>query len=487
MSKTDNIIQDAGVYSGSLLLTQFVTMAAAVITRHFLGPVQMGVWSLVQVILNYSEYAALGTLTAVTLEIPYYYGKGDGEKAASIKNTVFSFSVISSLFVACGVLIYAFYRRQALKEEFFYGLLFAAGLILLQKLNGLLISLLRAYKHFSLAGRQMIYSALVNAFLIAALSSRFRLYGFMTAMALSFVFNIVFILKNADIRFRLAIKWAELVSLVRFGLPPMAIAMFSTFFETIDRLIISRYLGFEALGLYSIALMAYAYINSVPNAIGIVMIPNIQEKFGRTENKSDLKGYLQKSDLVYSAFIPALIALGWFLAPLAIHGFLPKFTGGILAMRLLMLSGYFVALSQAYSQFIYVIRRHMALLPMFAFSCSVSALLNWIAVRQGAGIEGVAAATTLAMLAHFTLIQAYASSHVFSFIEMAKNYVVAILKFILMTVLLFAIDRWVRLPNPFINPMLQTGIFMAAYSPFLIDAEKKFHFISLLRERIGKR
>ncbi len=260
MSRGKDVVKDAGMYSAVSFMSQFVNVVSAILMRRFLGPLQVGIWSFMQVILNYSEYANLGTTNAIIREIPFYNGKGDVERSERIKNTVLSFSLCASLVVSAGIIGYALWRQSVLPEGMFYALLITSGLVLLQRFNSLLLNILRAYKRFDIAAKQMFYSAAVNALLIALLAYRYKLYGFMFAMCLSFVFNIVYILKNERISFRFSVHAHELRPLIAYGFPMMVISIFGTLFDTIDRIMITKFLGLEALGLYSIALMTSTYI-----------------------------------------------------------------------------------------------------------------------------------------------------------------------------------------------------------------------------------
>ncbi len=486
MSRTRQIISDAGDYTSAALLTQFVTVIAAVLTRRFLGPSQMGVWVLVQIILTYANYTHLGTLDAIAREIPFYIGKKDEWRAEKIKNTVFSFSIMTALIVSLGVMAYAFLWRTHLQIAVFYGLLITAALVILQRLNTLLICLVRAFKYFELAGKLTFFSAVVNMILISFLSYRYKLYGFMAAMTLSFIFNIAYVHLKKNFHFRYSLSGVELKPLIAYGFPLMLLAFFSTIFETIDRLMVARFLGLEALGLYSIALMAYGYLQSVPNSISIVMIPNLHEKFGQTENKHDLKSYLLKSDSVFSVVMPVLIGAGWFLAPLLIGIVLPKFKEGIDALRLLILSAYFIGVGMAYTLFIYAIKKHWALFPLNIIAALFAVLFNWIAIQKGWGIAGVAGATTIATLFYFTMVYIYAAREVYSLQEGLKEYAVIVFKFICMSLLLFSLKNWVNFSSSLITAIAQTILYGACCWPFLWRINKKFEIFSIWFNKFKK-
>lgn len=484
MSKSKQILGDIGFYSSSIVLTQVVTVVAAVMMRHFLGPTQVGVWSFIQIVLMYAEYSSLGTMNTIAFEIPFYNGKGQAQKAERIKNTVFTFSLLSSLLFSAGLFLYALCRRQTLPPQLFYAFLFAAVLVLLQRINGLFIALLRAYKYFTLAGKQMFFSSIVNACLIGILSAKFKLYGFMVAMVFSFAFNIFYILKNIRFYFKFSLDLRELGSLIRYGFPLMIVALLGTFYETIDRMMITKFLGFESLGLYSIALMASSYIFSIPNSIGIVVVPNMQERYGQSEDKHDLKGYIDKSNLVFSCLIPVLIGMGWFLVPYVVRTLLPKFIDGIPALRWLVLGGYFLAAGQTYSQFIYTIRRHFVLIPFSILSCGLAALFIWLAIRRGYGIEGVAGATVIAIACHFTFLYIYVASHIYSKGEAIRHYLGLAAKFFYMIVALLSVKIFIMTPFLSLTTALQAGVYLLVYVPFLSEVNKKFGVFSMLREKM---
>ncbi len=479
MSRAQNIVKDVAFYTSSVMLTQLVTVIVALLTRRFLGPVQFGVWAFVQTILMYSEHSHLGTLSAVSREIPFYKGKNDAEKVDVIKNTVFSFSIVTSLVTSVAIAGYALWSKAKMPKELFVGFMVISAIIPLQRYNNLLVSLLRAYKRFFLAGRQAFLSAVLNAFLVAVLSYFYKLYGFMTGIGLSLLFNIVYIHCHEKMNFRFQMRRTELVGLVRYGVPLMLIAFLGTVFETSGRLVITKWMGFEALGHYSIALLVMSYIYSIPNSISIVLVPNLHEKFGVRENKKDLKGYLEKANTVFSALAVFLTGLVWFGGPIMVQLFLPAYETGLPAMRLLVLGMYFMTLAQAYGQFIYAVRKHMSLFYLYGLSCVMMFGFNWFfGVRLGKGIEGVALASSLVMVLHWSFIYAYVSLQVKSLYESITSYFVLVGKFGLMLLFLFVIGKYST------NAFLGLVLFQFLCIPFALAAVHKLGLMPALRQKL---
>lgn len=471
--KSKEIINQAGSYTFSFLVTQLVSVVGGFLMRHFLGPLQTGVWSLMQVVLSYVDYSTLGATYAISVEIPLRRGQGKEVEVTRLKDVMMSFSFLMSFLTALGVLAYAFILKSSLSQEIFFGLIITAALVVLQQLNNVLISLLRAYKQFELAGKQMMISSVVNLILLSLLSHWFRLYGFMIAMTLSFIFNILFIYFHQPMSFRWNLNRIDLFSLIRFGFPLMFLTLLSTLFLTIDRIMVARFLGMESLGYYSIALMTSGFVFSFPNSIGIVMIPNVSEKFGETSNMADLKGYLEKSNLFFGNMMPFLVGAAWFAVPLAISILIPKFNPGIEAMKYLVLGAFFLAAAQPYLNFIVVVKKHILLAPIASLSCIFSIGAIFLSVRAGMGIEGVAMATAASLFLNFTLFYFFVSRYVFSRREILGEYGWLLIKFVLMFFMLLVVDQNIKTGSFWTTSLLKLFAYILILSPLLFEVEKK--------------
>lgn len=477
----NSITRHAISYSSATLVTQLVGLAAAVLSRRFLGPVSIGVWAVVQVVVEYSAYSSLGVSEAAPREIPFYKGKGDEAAAERVKNAVFSFATASAVVVAALVSAFALSRRPFLSEEMFWGLLFASAIIVLQRVNNLLVTLLRAYKEFALAGRQMTLSAVVNAVLTAVLAYRFRFYGFMAALCLSFVFNIVYILWKSRIRIAPCFELKEGWALVRYGLPLQLLGVINTFLGSIDRILIAALLGFRDVGLYGVAVMGYSYLAGLPNAVATVLVPHFHEEFGKRQNPRELLGYLQKSSRAFSELMIVLVGCGWFLSPLFIRWALPEFAEAVPAAQWMMLGSYFLALTHPYSTFLIVIKRH---LPLFGVLGVLSALALAVyppAVLSPYGIQAVAIAGACLALLRFLMVYFLASRQVHEGTESTRELTGVLLRFAALAALIAAFEfLFARLPE-LLRPPAQTALFLAASWPLCSGLYQKLLAFRSLR------
>ncbi len=486
MSKKKEIFKQIGIYSGSTQLAQLITLVAAILSRRFLGPLQTGIWSVLQIIVDYSKYSTMGTMEVVTREIPYLIGKGEPAKAEKIKNIAFSFILSTSIFIAVCIALFSFLCRNFFSQEITYGLLSVSVLIVLQRINNLLISLLRCYKKFEVEAGLMIVSAMVNAVLVAFLTYCFKIYGFIWAMILSFLFNIIYILWRFNFHFGWEYNGSELKKIMSYGLPLMIIGVLMLGIRSADKIVIVKMAGFEVLGLYSIALMACSYVSNFSVSIAIVFLPHLQERIALHKNIQELEGYLHKSSLTYVAIMPVLIGLVWIFAPVAIHFVLPKFILGIEAMKILSLSTFFVALTQPYQDLLIGLKKHMFLFPVLSFVLVLSFAVDYWVIHAGFGIMGVAAATSLIVLFNFSVIYFLATQQYTDFRKAAIKYVHFVSFAVYFFFIFYALDRWATRSGNLVQTILfQTVIFIISYIPVLVILNRELSIFTMLRQKIS--
>jgi O-antigen/teichoic acid export membrane protein len=473
-SSKAEILGQTSRYLIGTALTQFISAAATILTRRFLGPVQMGVWALLQVVVKYSSYSTIGTTAATQREIPFWLGKGDKKKAEAIKDTFFTYGVASSAVIAAFLCLGALFFKERLRTELYWGLLIVSAMIVLQRLNNILITLLRATKNFKLASKQMVVSAVVNAVLITALAYYFRIYGYILGMCASFLFNIFYMLCSEPFHLKWHLDTKELKALALYGMPLLILGLVNTAFMSIDRFMIAGLLGLRELGLYGIALLASSYAAQFPNAVSVVLIPNFHERFGRSEDPSSLKNFTLKSADVFCDTMPALIGGGWFFCDWAVRWALPEFSEGITALKYLLLSSFFLAIQQPYYTFMIAVKRHWILVPVLLAVCLAAFGLNWTFIRAGWGICGIALAASFILFLKFSLNYFLAAGQLYSKGEALRHFMSLAGKFLVMCVLLFILDRIPGIGKGLWGSTLRYAVFLLAYTPSLLKFAKDY-------------
>lgn len=485
MSLAGKIAGEFASYSMSYLFMQGITIVLALFIRHTLGPEQMGVWVGLQVLLSYSKYSNLGLGNAAGREIPFEKGRGHLERAERIRNSSYTFTLVSAAVLSVVMVAGAVFFRRRYGDLFFYSLLSLAALSFFQRASTFCISLLRAEKQFSFINRFNVLSALVNAGLTVGLIMAFGLYGYYAAMILSFVFNFYYVRCFSGVKFGLSWEWRELGPLFTMGLGLIASNALFTFFCSVDKISIGSFLGFKELGLYSLLIMVSSLVIAFPNNLGIIVFPYLNEMHGSSSDQNRLRKLVTYPTFFMAIYVPMVIGLIWIFGSPLVQLFLPKYAEGIPAMKIGLFATLFMILSSNMADALITFKKYLWTLPIQA---AIGGLLFIGCVRvisYGAGITEVAWLMTCGFLTLYVLYAAIVLREIYSW----RETFVAILKVVvcagysLAALILF--DRlW---PGTSLGSIAlrSIGIF-AAFLPLIVLGEHEFGTSRILAGLVQK-
>ena len=485
MTKRKEIMKDAGIYVFSSYIAQFLDIVNGILMRRFLGPSSMGVWAFLQVIQNYAKHSSLGITTATARDVPYFRQKGDTAKVEEVKNLVYSFTVTTAIASAAVIVAFALWHRKNYSPAIFYGLLVVAALVILQRLYNLYVVLLRAHKEFMLTGILNIVSSFGTLLWTVVLTWKFQLYGFFAGMILNYVLLIFLIRAKTAYRFNLFFSWKAFLPLLSLGSAVLISDILRSILTSIDRLTVAKYLGFEALGIYSVALMADNYLYSLPNMFGVIFFPHFQEAFAKKDDPKDLEKYLKQPTLVLACIFPLLIGLVWCAADWIVPWLLPQYSTGIPALKILSLGSFFFAISHSYSTFLLTVKKHWLLIPIHGICCLFGFGINLWFIHWGWKLEGVAAAEGLIAAFYFFLLASVVLKHLCGWRQIAQFLLPIAGFFCYFSLVLIGVER-LPLPGPvFIQCILNYAIFCAAMLPVLFWGEKKSGVLSTFKGMVS--
>ena len=102
---------------------------------------------------------------------------------------------------------------------------------------------------------------------------------------------------------------------------------------------------------------------------------------------------------------------------------------------------------------------------------------------MGFGINGVALATTAALLINFLLLYFFISKRLFSRSETAVIFMKVMYKFILMLAVLLVLDRLINFNSQAAEMLVKLAVFCALSTPFLIALNRKFDLLELFKKK----
>lgn len=407
----DQIIKDSSRFIASSYLGNITGIITGIVTRKFLGPTFMGVWSYIQVIQYYSGLSQLGILSAAERELPYYFGKGDRARSDKIKNNAFAFTFIVSILIFFGLVAYAFGVKHRVSTPYFYGLLTVAVLAFGGQYGLFYTVLLRAHKNFSVLSQAKVLFALTWLVLTLSLVIPFNIYGIYLVAVVVMIVNISFCYYKTRYPLKFELDLRELKRLFVIGAPLILLSVGIISIRNIDKIFIANMLGSKELGYYSIAIMVNDYIISIPATFSIVMFPRFQESYALKDNIVDIQNFVNTPTEILSYFIAIIIGFAFFILPPMVMLILPRYIEGITALNILLFGAFFISLTHMSNQFLITLNKQIYMVPLVFFVVAIGGLLNYLFIKLGHGINGVALGTGIAYLLYYFLVLGYAMLH----------------------------------------------------------------------------
>lgn len=398
------IWQDFFVYSAGSYISQGLGVLTGFLLRTFLEPYYMGIWQGLNIIKNYTSYTNLGVSRSAAREIAYLRGKSEEIKSEILKNVGFTFTFIAISLVGIGCMLIALFLRKSINNYLFWGLLSMSLIVMLERMESYIVTILRAKKKFYFESLVKIINAFLYLIFVLLMVKNFKLYGLYLSNIFIYLISIILLVNLAKERFKFLLLKEELKRLVKIGGPLVLLGFMSVNLISIDRIVVIKMLGAKKLGFYSIATMMGNLIYNISNMAGIVLYPRFQELYGRYNEKKEVYIMMKKIIKFLVGPLSILVMVGIWFFPYLIKVFIPKYIEGITAMKILLIGMYFLSLSIFCGHFLITINKQVISLFICSIAIFINLILNVSFIKLGFDIEGVALATSVSYFIYFIFL-----------------------------------------------------------------------------------
>ena len=186
--------------------------------------------------------------------------------------------------------------------------------------------------------------------------------------------------------------------------------------------------------------MANNFIFSFPQAFAIVMIPRFHYRFGKTGDPLALEPFVRRPLLALSCIIPIFCGVAFLLMPPVVHWLLPRYVSGLAAMKILLIGTFFISLAHMPNQFLIALDKQANTARFLLVLVAIAAALDYLFIRLGMGIEGVALGTVITYLLYYTGLLSYALRHYLTWPEVGQFFLRSVVPGILIFCVLFSSD-----------------------------------------------
>jgi O-antigen/teichoic acid export membrane protein len=408
------LVRDASGYMAATYISQALAFGIGVVTKGLLGPVDLGIWTLLLAILSFLGLLEFGVIQAANKEIAYALSKGDEEAAERFKRVQFSFVALTGLVGGLGLAGYACLSAQTHSEKMTLGLLAIALVLPLSQLHMGQVTVYWANREFSVTGLLTVFETVLAGTAGLFLVWRLGVAGQVTAFFVILLVKIGVLAQwaRANRRLQLRFSWdaRTLKHLLKVGVPLQINNLANVLKLSGTVFVISHYLGTQAVGLYSLALSVQNFIYWTPNAFSIVMFPRFQERYAAsTDQAAALHSYLVKPVVGLAFFLlPLLISATYFLVPPLINHALPAYKPSIPVLAAMLAGTFFLCLEHMPAQFMMTANRLWQRVTLSMLSLVLLAACLGMAIARDWTLVGFVATLSLANIASFLIAFAYA-------------------------------------------------------------------------------
>lgn len=380
--------------SSMLLIPDLIKIITTVISSIFLakifGPERLGIYAAAALAMTYGTLLHLGIKNGAGLQVPFFIGKGEFNFADQcVNSSITGILAILFLFTApFGFLIYYFVDNY----ELMVGLYLTWISLFLYEIYNMAEAKARLNYRIKNVFYSQIFLHITRIFLLLYLAATFGLIGAFIGLIVCYVPSLVYLYLNGE---RIYFSWdyEEIFKLIKIGFPLMLAGLLMTLFISIDRWIIISFIGIDQLGYYTFVIGITGVITIIPQKIASFLSQYIREAVGADV---DIKIIIKATGIVYFLCLVLLapcILMIYHSGIYLISGFLVEYKESIPLFDVLIYASFFLTTYYFYSQLLVGLNLRKELLISQGLSLIFLIFANFLALKLGYGLMGIAFAS----------------------------------------------------------------------------------------------
>lgn len=341
--------KDLLIFSISSLSYSLFQMLFGLVVLKWITPAEMGLWNGVTILAPYISFLQLGVFIALNRELPFLIGKGDKDRAIRQVKTAAVYANLISLIILVITIITLlnFYFEE--RNILYLLVILSFGLsIALQIKQNFLVVTFRSSNDFKKLG--YIYLAVIPVYFLSILLVYFYTFkGFLAHQVISpFILVILLnLFKPYNVKsqfFKVSFK-----ELLKTGIPFFSLNSLYGIAPSFKKIIILKYLGFTALGLFSPALAILVIGRMLPKVLGTFIYPKMSRIFGESGSKLQIWKVNIKTTIFTTLLSIPVVIIIYLLLPLIFKYIFTEYDGALKVTKIILLSVIFIIPQMAYN------------------------------------------------------------------------------------------------------------------------------------------
>ena len=397
------LVRDTIGFAFTQYVARALLMLRGVLAARLLGPNSYGAWNAIQLVCDYGAYFHLGTQQGLDQAVPAHLVDQDANRLRRLlRSGLFNAIVLPILFGLGGILYFSRSTGAIRTTWGMRGVTVAYVSVLLVTVSNVFLTVLRSYGRIRVVSEWFLLQAIVATGLGLALIPWQGAWGLLWGWVAANLLALIFARWRAPVTVPVRPAYSpDSLMLIRAGLPMLLYLTSALVMRTVDRIVILKFAGTQALGYYSLGVMALTLLLYLPDSISYVLYPQLLRGYRESGDvPAAIRPRAQRAIQTVSAVVPGLCGLAFLGARDAVLVALPNFGPGVSALRVLCFGAAGLAVAGLSSIVLMTLRRQTLLIPAALFATALGAGLDTFVLRAGAGIDGVAWATFATYVIH---------------------------------------------------------------------------------------
>ncbi len=289
-------------YIGATIISSGVHFLYSVYVKAHIEPLEYGIYSTCLLLQTYMAYAQLGSLNAFNRDYPQLIGAGEAEKAKKYRDTTFSFLIFVFSMATIILAVLLLMTGKKYDSRYIYGLILCAVNTTVTILENFLASRVRIDRSFKYTSFVLV-AELISVGIGFIMVPRVGYYALYFVPVGSMMIGILLYFKKGASDIRLSVDRQLLRAVIVSGMPLLINNLIWTIVNSIDQFVILGFINTEALGIYSIAQMAFSYMVLIPSAMSQLFYVKLGKVYGATKEVRELNSIAVKYTLVLAVVI----------------------------------------------------------------------------------------------------------------------------------------------------------------------------------------
>ena len=376
-----------------LFSTATTTLLGAIRTlvlARFLSPTEYGLFNVINMILNYANYADFGTNAGVMYRSSVLLGEGKVTESLDLRKSMLFFTMVLSVGLSA-ILFTSLVLPDYMVGSYATVLFFAGIAIPIFLLQNYFHVEARVRDNFRLLGMATVLGALASlifTMLVVTFGASTRHVDAMVITGLAgAALSVMLLAGNLRMSVVRELDWGQIWRLMRLGMPLTVIPIAYVLFQSVDRWVIVNAVPSAVFGYYAFGTTIGTMLSMLPNTLAIVLSTRLIRRFGRSQDPRD-SSVMVLSSLWVSAYSMAFIAGGFVLTlPYLLVYVFPQFLPGADVITILVVANCLLFSIPVTSNFLLASEKKGLLLATLCGAILVEGMLVFVAQRAG-GIEG---------------------------------------------------------------------------------------------------